>query len=349
MAPKKEAAGSSDGGTGTGTRCHGIALRAVKVFVATAAVSGTIWGLTSGGSVARNDAATLLMKSSKATKSPEMKSKAPKEPKGGKGENQVPSVKAQTNTKLRFDGMIWPPDCGETQDQCESIFCEGLESYLQSQLCTDGITGCEAVVVCDFKEANRRLDAPKTEMLHRALQSSYDAPILVSFLVPCADPTCTNTSVEAAAAAATVTSMNSVLQSMTSTQLVNGVAAAVNSPYFATYTYTWDPATSALVAPTTVVNDYVPGYQFMGIGECLAYNGDNYGYQQAEPSGSFPASTCGSRCTQLWSPYTLVGFDYEPKNTNYCWCLYSGKGNGVGPVVTSKGNTESYQCYKYTG
>lgn len=89
MAPKKEAAGSSDGGTGTGTRCHGIALRAVKVFVATAAVSGTIWGLTSGGSVARNDAATLLMKSSKATKSPEMKSKAPKEPKGGKGEVSI--------------------------------------------------------------------------------------------------------------------------------------------------------------------------------------------------------------------------------------------------------------------
>lgn len=257
--------------------------------------------------------------------------------------------------------MDWPPACGEeTQEQCESIFCEGLESYLQSQICTDDISGCEAVVVCDFKVANRRLDAPKTEMLHRALQTSWVAPILVSFLIPCEDPTCTDTSVEAAAAAATVTSMNSVLQSMTSTQLVDGVAAAITSPYFATYTYTWDPTTSALVAPSTVVTDYVPGYQFMGIDECIANNGSNYGYQQAIASSkSFPASLCGSRCTQqaLQVPFPLVGFDYEPKNSNYCWCLYSGiwqdipgqETRGVGPVVASKGVTDGYVCYKYTG
>ena len=74
-------------GSGTGKRRHGIATKATKAFLVTAAVAGSIWGLTSGANVSsRNNATALLTKSKgKVTKSPVMKSKAPKG-KGGKGE-----------------------------------------------------------------------------------------------------------------------------------------------------------------------------------------------------------------------------------------------------------------------
>jgi hypothetical protein len=78
----KEAAG-----TGTGTRCHGIATKAFKVFLATAAVAGSIWGVTKGSATARNNAAALLINGgpkSKATKSPVIKSTSPKAGKQGK-------------------------------------------------------------------------------------------------------------------------------------------------------------------------------------------------------------------------------------------------------------------------
>ena len=78
----KEAAG-----TGTGTRSHGIATKALKVFLATAAVAGSIWGVAKGSAAARNNAAALLINGgpkSKATKSPVIKSTSPKAGKQGK-------------------------------------------------------------------------------------------------------------------------------------------------------------------------------------------------------------------------------------------------------------------------
>lgn len=83
MTPNNEAAGS-----GTGKHRHGVATKALKVFLGTAAVAGSIWGVTSAAKAkgsARNNAAALLMKS-KATKAPTVMTKAPKEPKGGKEE-----------------------------------------------------------------------------------------------------------------------------------------------------------------------------------------------------------------------------------------------------------------------
>lgn len=85
VTPKpKEAAGFD-----TGTRCHGIAMKAVKVFLATAAVAGGIWGVTKGSAAARNNTAALLINGgpkSKSTKLPVIKSKSPK---GGKQEGEV--------------------------------------------------------------------------------------------------------------------------------------------------------------------------------------------------------------------------------------------------------------------
>ena len=84
MTPNNEAAGS-----GTGKQRHGVAMKALKMFLGTAAVvAGSIWGVTSAAKAkgsARNNAAALLMKS-KATKAPTVMTKAPKEPKGGKEE-----------------------------------------------------------------------------------------------------------------------------------------------------------------------------------------------------------------------------------------------------------------------
>ena len=72
-------------GSGTGKRRHGIATKATKAFLVTAAVAGSIWGLTSvaNGSTRNNATAHLMKSKAKVTKSPVMKSKAPK---GGKGE-----------------------------------------------------------------------------------------------------------------------------------------------------------------------------------------------------------------------------------------------------------------------
>ena len=60
--------------TPTRSRRHGIA---VKVVVASAAVSGVIWGLTSVGSAPANDTAALLMNTStKTSKSPVVQAKS---------------------------------------------------------------------------------------------------------------------------------------------------------------------------------------------------------------------------------------------------------------------------------
>ena len=60
--------------TPTRTRRHGIAVQALKVVLASAAVSGAIWGLSSGAKRSANDAAALLMNTStKTSKSPVVK------------------------------------------------------------------------------------------------------------------------------------------------------------------------------------------------------------------------------------------------------------------------------------
>ena len=137
----------------------------------------------------------------------------------------VPSFLAKSDGELQLDFSEgdWPPQCGESEWDCEYTFCNGLKTYLQAELCEGNEESCDVEVTCDPEEVTRRrLDAPKISNVksHRALQSvDLTFPFQVSLLIACSTPDCSDTAGQAAAAAAAMAGISSTLDSIASKRL----------------------------------------------------------------------------------------------------------------------------------
>ena len=289
---------------------------------------------------------------------------------------------------IKSDGALdidveWPSDPA-TEAEVKEIVCMGLESSLQTAFCTGrNDDDCEARVLCN-DIVRRRLDGTKSKLLHRGLVTAT-APFTVQLVIECEGVCSDPANLEKA-----IATMGQIKfdggQVLTDQFILNMIAVAVlnldpppsaaSQSHLAAFQFLFDPTTLAIENPTTtVVPDFISGYQFFGKGYCIASNGKSYGYVRGNPDGnnSFTSAQCANWCdgirthacwTQKKAIYPYIGFDYEPFNSNYCWCLFqvttgdpkdicphvgytSNSGGGIGPVYYSSGSN-GYVCFKFT-
>jgi hypothetical protein len=352
-----------------------------------AGVTGTSWvvGTAVGSATANNTAALLEDSSVKVAKAgerklegrrrqPEPGSPKPNKAKAGKQKVRGPSIMARSEGELVL-GLEWPPSCGLSEDeQCEAIFCNGLQAYLQDTLC-DNPEDCKLVVVCDPKIPRRANRALQTTGEDRKFTFS------ISLLVECTTtPDCSNTVEEQTAAEAAMLTKYTTLQGITAQQLIDGVAAAIAqmSPpdpagdFYSTFSFTFDQATAELSDPAIVVvpND-VPGpFEFVGEGFCKDSKGKSHPYIRADTiltlaeCANWASAAAASDC---WvQKQAFVGFQY---NEGDCYPLFDlgedftvpsdacdipadsdcdHSGSGTGPIVTVS-SRQGVLCYKYVG
>jgi hypothetical protein len=112
MTPSNE-----DEGSGTGKRRHGIAVKALKVVIATAAV-GTIWGVTKVSKQStRNSNTAALVKAGKSSKAPTVYSKSPKGSKSAQPSSQPsfePSMSPSTQPSNQPSDPPAYVQCGQS-------------------------------------------------------------------------------------------------------------------------------------------------------------------------------------------------------------------------------------------
>ena len=230
-------------------------------------------------------------------------------------------------------GLQWAPQCGLTDEQCEQIFCGGLETVLKNTLpsATD-----------DFELA---LTCPNTaRRAIRALQVVSDTKFTfsISLFVTCTTTPgdCSDTDQEETAAKAAMLAMRSNLQGITEQQLIDAVEAAISQmslsdpagTFFKTFTFTYDQASAALSDPKTAVLD--GSFQFVDIGIC-----ENEGAEGARSPSYIRSTTrfytfkeCANWINQplITDCAGFVGIEHSEVSGS-CYALYDPQGQGFSP------------------
>jgi hypothetical protein len=265
-----------------------------------------------------------------------------------------------------FDmNLEWPPACpgGETDEECEQIFCDGVQTFLQETLCTGQNDDCKVVVPCyEVTQARRKLelDDPKTNLIHRALAATdTNFPFRVSLIIECVGGDCSDPDANLAAAVAAMGPIQTSFGTITNEEMIAGIKAAIlaqdpppapdTADYFTRFNFVYDPSSSSINDPTVIeVPPAVSGFEFVGPGYCSDSAGKSYGYIAPAPSSDdVTIEQCATLCLQIagstcWTQnaatYPLRGIDYEPGPIYYyCYCLFevtSGKPTDICPVDT---------------
>ena len=279
---------------------------------------------------------------------------------------------ATSDGELVLEGLEWPPSCGLSEDeQCEAIFCNGLQAYLQDTLC-DNPGDCKLAVVCDPKIPKRA---------NRALQATdRKFTFIISLFVECTTtPDCSDIATEETAAEAAMLAMNQKLEGITAQQLLDGVKAAIaqaNPPapagdFYSTFTITYDPASAMLSDPSIVLvpTNIAGPFEFVGEGNCR--DSFDWGYSFIDASNDkrpLTLAECAdwvsaAATSACWVDNELI-LGFESRDNDRCRILFdqeidydicplpegSGQyldfGNGAGPIAFVNDN-QGVLCYKY--
>ena len=270
--------------------------------------------------------------------------------------------------------LEWAPNCGLSEDECEKIFCDGVETVLKNKLS------------CDSDDCNLALNcAPKIpKRANRALQSGDRLfTFSISLLVECTTTQdCSDTVQEEASAEAAMLTMTSLFQEIAAQEFIDGVAAAIAQmslpdpagEFFTTFSFSYDPTSAVLFDPTIVVvpNDVTGPFQFVGEGYCKDSRGYSHPYirNDEDETGELTLAECAAWINRplITGCQGFVGFEYDGQ----CWGLYDVEsvdptgsqpsdicdkpadadcdhpGSGTGPIVDVKDRTGTV-CYKYVG
>jgi hypothetical protein len=297
---------------------------------------------------------------------------------------------ATSNGEFDMD-LEWPPQCpgGETDEECKQIVCDGVQTFLQENLCTGQNDDCEVVVPCyEVTQARRKLDAPKTNLLHRALAST-GWTLKLQLIIPCENGDCSDDAANTAAAVAAMGPIQTSFGTITNEEMIAGIKAAIlaldpppasgTASYFNQLSFQYDPSTSTLSNPTVFVfPPAVSGFEFVGPGSCKDSAGKSYGYLLSPDSAAGPLSfeqcapAClayaGSTCWTAAPPLRGMEYTQVASGASDCYCLFevtSGRPTDLfscsaPPAVYSSNsnagvgpvftsNVNTYTCYKYIG
>jgi len=125
--------------------------------------------------------------------------------------------------------LEWPPGCpgDETELECKQIVCDGVQTFLQETLCTEQNDDCKVVVPCyEVTQAERKLDAPKTNLLHRALVATTFS-FALTLIIACEGGDCSDAAANTAAAVAAMGPIETIFGTITDEEMIDGIKAAI--------------------------------------------------------------------------------------------------------------------------
>ena len=130
--------------------------------------------------------------------------------------------------------LEWPPACpgNETDEECEQIFCNGVQTFLQNTLCTGENDDCNVLVPCyevTQAQLTRKLELDpktKTKLLHRALEAT-SFYFTLAIIVECVGGDCSDPVANLEAALAAMGPIQDSFGQIADAELVAGVKAAI--------------------------------------------------------------------------------------------------------------------------
>jgi len=309
----------------------------MKGAVLIVGVAGTAWTVERaiGYATAKNNTITEALMKERHGKT----SKNPK-PKAGKGENQVPSILATGGGDFQLD-LEWPPKCPENETECKQIVCDLVQTFLQETLCTGQNDDCKVVVPCyEVTQAIRKLDAPKTNLLHRALVATTFS-FAVTLIIECVAGDCSDAAANTAAGVAAMGPIETTFGTITDDGMIAGIKAAIlaldpppapdTADYFKALTLYYDSRTSSFkVGSVYDAPPAVSGFELVGPGFCKDSVGNRYGFLYTPNSlGNLSLEQCFPACLEYagstcWTaPPPFIGIEYEPSSySSDCVCLF---------------------------
>jgi len=237
--------------------------------------------------------------------------------------------------------LEWPPKCPENETECKQIVCDLVQTFLQETLCTGQNDDCKVVVPCyEVTQAIRKLDAPKTNLLHRALVATTFS-FAVTLIIECVAGDCSDAAANTAAGVAAMGPIETTFGTITDDGMIAGIKAAIlaldpppapdTADYFKALTLYYDSRTSSFkVGSVYDAPPAVSGFELVGPGFCKDSVGNRYGFLYTPNSlGNLSLEQCFPACLEYagstcWTaPPPFIGIEYEPSSySSDCVCLF---------------------------